>query len=83
MDEKRIKNWERFPGWESACMHFEQNHAGTLTRLPWGMGRWMYMDHIPGESRLSFLRRCDGAGILTNTGRRELARLEREEARRG
>ena len=36
----------------------------------------MYMDHIEGESRLSFLKRCRN---LTAEGRKEIARLEKAE----
>lgn len=78
-----MKNWERFANWHDARTHYEEHCVPALTRLEWGIGAWMYMDHVEGESRLDFLRRCDkanvGGSILTAVGSKELARLEKKE----
>ena len=80
---KMMKNWERFEGWFEASEHYRKNLAPALTRMEWGIGTWLYMDHIEGETRLEFLRRCDETKpcILTCEGRKELNKLEKSAAR--
>ena len=74
---KRIKNWERFANWHEATEAFDRECGGVVTRCNWnGIGEWMYMDYIEGESRLAFLKRC---GNLTAEGRKEITRLEKAE----
>lgn len=74
---KRIKNWERFANWHEATEAFDRECGGVVIRCNWnGIGEWMYMDYIEGESRLAFLRRC---GNLTAEGRKEITRLEKAE----
>ena len=74
---KRIKNWERFANWHEATEAFDRECGGVVIRCNWnGIGDWMYMDHIEGESRLSFLKRCRN---LTAEGRKEIARLAKAE----
>lgn len=76
-----MKNWERFRDWSEAWQFFEESCVPALTRMEWGRGSWLYMDYIPGESRLDFLRRCNvahrGGSILTAVGTKELKRLEK------
>jgi len=78
MSEQRSKNWQRFDGWTAAQTFYLQNMVPACTRLPLGLGKWLYMDHIPGENRLSFLRRCLANSILTARGLAELNSLEKE-----
>lgn len=74
---KRIKNWERFANWHEATEAFDRECGGVVIRCNWnGIGEWMYMDYIEGESRLAFLKRC---GNLTAEGRKEITRLEKAE----
>lgn len=74
---KRIKNWERFANWHEATEAFDRECGGVVVRCNWnGIGEWMYMDYIEGESRLAFLKRC---GNLTAEGRKEITRLEKAE----
>lgn len=74
---KRIKNWQRFANWHEATEAFDRECGGVVIRCNWnGIGEWMYMDYIEGESRLAFLRRC---GNLTAEGRKEITRLEKAE----
>ena len=76
-----MKNWQRFNGWHEAENYFLEHLTPTCTRMNWGVGSWLYMDYIEGESRLDLLRRLDkahdGCTILTAVGRKELARLEK------
>ena len=74
---KRIKNWQRFTNWHEATEAFDRECGGVVIRCNWnGIGEWMYMDYIEGESRLAFLKRC---GNLTAEGRKEITRLEKAE----
>ena len=74
---KRIKNWQRFANWHEATEAFDRECGGVVIRCNWnGIGEWMYMDYIEGESRLAFLKRC---GNLTAEGRKEITRLEKAE----
>lgn len=74
---KHIKNWERFANWHEATEAFDRECSGVVIRCNWnGIGEWMYMDYIEGESRLAFLKRC---GNLTAEGRKEITRLEKAE----
>ena len=72
---RRMKNWDRFANWDEAVEAFDRECGGAILRCNWnGIGDWMYMDFIEGESRLDFLKRCDN---LTAEGRKEIARLEK------
>lgn len=81
-----MKNWERFKNWSEARQHFEKNMPPALTRMEWGIGQWMYMEHIEYESRLDFLRRCSketNPMILTAVGTKEMKCLEKLEKKMG
>ena len=77
----RMKNWQRFKDWNEAYNYYLDHLTPTCTRMDWGVGSWLYLDYIEGESRLDLLRRLDkahcGGTILTAVGRKELARLEK------
>jgi hypothetical protein len=74
---RRMKNWERFCNWDDAVEAFNRECGGAVIRCNWyGIGDWMYMDFIEGESRLDFLKRCTH---LTAEGRKEITRLEKAE----
>lgn len=83
--EGEMKNWERFKDWNEAWQYYEAHCVPALTRMEWGRGSWLYMEHIEGESRVDFLRRCGkayrGSSILTQVGSKELKRLEKLTAR--
>ena len=83
--EAKMKNWERFNDWTEAWQYYEKNCVPALTRMEWGRGSWLYMEHIEGESRMDFLRRCGkayrGSSILTQVGSKELKRLEKQAAK--
>ena len=80
-----MKNWERFKEWNEACQHYREKMPPALTVMEWGLGQWMYMEHIEGESRLDFLRRCYKTSpmILTAKGVKELKKLEKEQKKGG
>ena len=74
---KRIKNWQRFKERHEA----ELAHAREkiIFGCGWGQIEWLYMDYIPGEPRVDYLRRLDKHGILKSEGFKELKRLEKAE----
>lgn len=75
-----MKVWQRFNSWREAEAYFDANVAGAVTKANWnGIGNWLYMEHIEGESRLDFLKRCQ---YLTAAGRKEIAKLEKAEAKK-
>ena len=65
-----MKNKECFPTYESARFAYDNNIVPNFgaTRLECGFGRWLWRD-------------MDKAGILTQAGRKMLARAEKEAAR--
>lgn len=70
-----MKMWERFDNWQEAVDYFDRNVAGAVTKASWsGIGNWLYMEYVEGESRLDFLKRCQW---LTAAGRKEVAKLEK------
>ncbi len=74
---KPIKNWQRFKERHEA----ELAHAREkiIFGCGWGQIEWLYMDHIPDEPRIDYLRRLDKHGILKSEGHKELKRLEKNE----
>jgi hypothetical protein len=74
---KRIKNWQRFANRDEAT----KAHAAEkiVFGCGWGEIEWLYMDYIPGEPRIDYLRRLSKHGILKSEGHRELKRLEKAE----
>ena len=77
---KRIKNWERFNSWNEAYSTILDE--GLLPIRGQGAARdvlvWMFMDYIPGERRIDYLRRLKQEGILNPKGGGELNRRERK-----
>lgn len=78
---KRIKNWERFTNRDEAT----KAHAAEkiVFGCGWGEIEWLYMDYIPGEPRIDYLRRLSKHGILKSEGHRELKRLEKSASKGG
>ena len=70
---RRMKNWERFSERHEA----ELAHAREkiICGCGWGQIEWLYMDYIPDEPRIDYLRRLDKHGILKSDGHRELKSL--------
>lgn len=81
-----MKNKECFPTYESARFAYDNNIVPNFgaTRLECGFGRWLWLD-VVGEDvadrGLATWRDMDKAGILTQAGRKMLARAEKEAAR--
>ena len=74
---KRIKNWQRFNDREEATLAHAREKI--IIGCGWGQLEWLYMDYIPGEPRVDYLRRLDKHGILKSEGFKELKRLEKAE----
>lgn len=74
---RRMKNWERFSERHEA----ELAHAREkiIFGCGWGQIEWLYMDYIPNEPRIDYLRRLSKHNILKSEGHKELERLEKAE----
>lgn len=74
---EHMKNWQRFKERHEA----ELAHAREkiIFGCGWGQIEWLYMDYIPDEPRIDYLRRLDKHGILKSEGCKELKRLEKAE----
>lgn len=74
---EHMKNWQRFKERHEA----ELAHAREkiIFGCGWGQIEWLYMDYIPDEPRIDYLRRLDKHGILKSEGYKELKRLEKAE----
>ena len=72
---ERIKNWQRFKERHEA----ELAHAREkiIFGCGWGQIEWLYMDYIPDEPRIDYLRRLEKHCILKSEGFKELKRLEK------
>ena len=72
---RRMKNWERFKNRIEA----DAAHAAEkiIFGCGWGEIEWLYMDYIPDEPRLDYLRRLEKRHILKNEGYKEIKRLEK------
>ena len=70
-----MKNWERFSGRKEALE--AHRNEGIVFGCGWGEIEWLYMDYIPDEPRIDYLKRLRGRCILKSDGYRELARLEK------
>lgn len=73
--DKPILNWERFKGYDEAKAAHEKE--GVVFGCGWGEIEWLYMEYIPNEPRISYLRRLDKRHILKSNGYAELKRLEK------
>ena len=75
-----MKNWERFANRREAL---EAHKAeGVVFGCGWGEIEWLYMDYIPDEPRIDYLRRLRERGILKSDGYKELERLRKAEPKR-
>ena len=72
---EHIKNWQRFSNRDEAT----KAHAAEkiVFGCGWGEIEWLYMDYIPDEPRIDYLRRLEKHGILKSEGFKELKRLEK------
>ena len=72
-----MKNWERFKDRHEA----ELAHARekVLFGCGWGQLEWLYMEYIPDEPRIDYLRRLSKHSILKSNGFKELRALEKKE----
>lgn len=72
-----MKNWERFTN------RYEAMDALTEEKIvfscSWGKIQWLYMDYIPNEPRIDYLRRLAENGVLKSNGYKELKRLTKKE----
>lgn len=77
---KRIKNWERFNSWNEAYSTILDEGLLPIRgqRAAPDVLVWMFMDYIPGERRIDYLRRLKQEGILNPKGCGELNRRERK-----
>ena len=81
-----MKNKECFPTYEAARYTYDNHIVPNFgaTRMEHGFGRWLWLD-VVGEDvadrGLATWRSMDKAGILTQAGRKMLARAEKEAAR--
>lgn len=83
-----MKNKDCFPTYESARATYDNIIAPNFgaTRMEYGFGRWLWLDIVDREGvdrarGLATWREMDKAGILTQAGRKMLARAEKEAAR--
>ena len=75
-----VKNWERFANRHEAL---EAHRAeGIVFGCGWGEIEWLYMDYIPDEPRIDYLRRLSMRGILKSNGFKELERLKKNARKR-
>lgn len=74
---RRMKNWERFKDrHEATAAHAAEK---VVFGCGWGEIEWLYMDHIPDEPRIDYLKRLSKLHILKSEGFKELKRLEKAE----
>ena len=75
-----VKNWERFANRHEAL---EAHRAeGIVFGCGWGEIEWLYMDYIPDEPSIDYLRRLSMRGILKSNGFKELERLKKDARKR-
>lgn len=79
--ERPVLNWERFKGRDEAVAAHKKE--GVVFGCGWGEIEWLYMEHIPNEPRISYLRRLSVRGILKSNGYAELKRLEKAAKKKG
>jgi len=74
---RRMKNWERFANrHEATAAHAAEK---VVFGCGWGEIEWLYMDYIPDEPRIDYLKRLSKLSILKSEGFKELKRLEKAE----
>lgn len=84
LNAKPKRNFERFRNDLEAADYISTHECGAnghIMSFTWANIRWLYMEYIEGESRLDYLKRCKGAGILNATGYKEIQKLEKEAAK--
>lgn len=69
-----LLNWERFANHHEAIAAHKKE--GVVFGCGWGEIEWLYMEYIPNEPRISYLRRLARRSILKSNGHAELKRLE-------
>ena len=76
-----MKNKDRFPSYESARSTYDNGVVPTYgtTRMDWGFGRWLWLDY--NADGLDYWKSMDEIGILTQDGRKRLARALRDAAK--
>lgn len=73
--DRPILNWERFKDRDEAVAAHKKE--GVVFGCGWGEIEWLYMEYIPNEPRISYLRRLAERSILKSNGYAELKRLEK------
>lgn len=73
------KIYERFATGREALN--AANADPALHRFAWAQFDWLYLDDVPGESRLAYLKRMEAARILKGDGYKEIKRLEKAAAK--
>ena len=79
--DRPILNWERFKGRDEAVAAHKRE--GIVFGCGWGEIEWLYMEYIPNEPRISYLRRLAERCILKSNGCAELKKLEKAEKKGG
>lgn len=69
------KIWERFAS--AAEAEYARTHEQIIMSVTLATLTWLYMDDVPGESRLDYLKRLRDAHILKAAGFAEIKALER------
>ena len=72
---KPVKNLQRFKGRKEAMAAHKKE--AVVFGCGWGEIEWLYMEYIPDESRIDYLRRLKKLGILKSSGYKELVKLEK------
>ena len=81
-----MKNKDLFASYEAAWSCYENVIIPNFgaTHLPWGFGRWLWLDAVEPDDDSAIVREWTAmrdAGILTNAGLKKLAHFEKEAAR--
>lgn len=73
----RNKNKDLFDSYDDARRHFDEVVVPQFgaTRMDWGFGRWLWLEVT--EDCMEAWRAMEEASILTQEGRRHLARAEK------
>lgn len=76
-----MKVKELFPSYELAIHNYESVVVPRYgaTRLPWGFGKWLWLDVKNDE--IEYWSDMEQAGILTNAGCKMLARARKGDAK--
>ena len=72
---KPVKNWQRFNSREEAMAAHKKE--GVVFSCGWGEIEWLYMDYLPDEPRIGYLKRLERHFILRSNGYAELKKREK------